>query len=73
MEDDPSVKFIEHHIDNSFRLLMKVYLIKNLYWIETGKNEVRAVAEMALPREGGIESSNIVCLFPPFLDNSSNN
>lgn len=73
MEDDPSVKFIEEHIDSSFELLMKVYLIKNLYWIETGENEVRAVAEMALPREGGIDASNIVCLFPPFLDNSSNN
>jgi len=72
MEDDPSVKFIERHIDNSFASLMKVYLIKNMYWLET-EGGARAVAEMVLPTEGGIESSNIVCLFPPFLEKGANN
>jgi hypothetical protein len=68
MSSDPSVEFLEHHIDESFGALMKVYLIKDLYWLEVGNKEARAIAELSLPTERGLEDTNLIVLFPIYIE-----
>lgn len=68
MSVDPSVEFLEHHIDESFGALMKVYLIKDLYWLEVGNKEARAIAELSLPTERGLEDTNLTIVFPPYIE-----
>lgn len=68
MSVDPSVEFLEHHIDESFGALMKVYLIKDLYWLEVGNKEARAIAELSLPTEQGLEDTNLTIVFPPYIE-----
>lgn len=68
MSVDPSVEFLEHHIDESFGALMKVYLIKDLYWLEVGNKEARAIAELSLPTERGLEDTNLIIVFPPYIE-----
>lgn len=68
MSSDPSVEFLEHHIDESFGALMKVYLIKDLYWLEVGNKEARAIAELSLPTEQGLEDTNLTIVFPPYIE-----
>jgi hypothetical protein len=68
MSVDPSVEFLEHHIDESFGALMKVYLIKDLYWLEVGNKEARAIAELSLPTERGLEDTNLIVLFPIYIE-----
>lgn len=68
MSVDPSVEFLEHHIDESFGALMKVYLIKELYWLEVGNKEARAIAELSLPTERGLEDTNLIVLFPIYIE-----
>jgi hypothetical protein len=71
MSDDPSVEFIEYHIDNSFKQEMATYLIKDLYWLEMEEG-ARAIARMSEPTEKGLEDTNLLCLFPPFFDKEAN-
>lgn len=68
MSVDPSVEFIERHMDESFGALMKVYLVKELYWLEVGEKEARAIAELSLPTEQGLEDTNLIVLFPIYIE-----
>jgi len=68
MSNDPSVEFLEHHMDESFGELMKVYLVKELYWLEVGEKEARAIAELSLPTERGLEDTNLTIVFPPYIE-----
>lgn len=68
MSVDPSVDFLEHHMDESFGALLKVYLIKDLYWLEVGNKEARAIAELSLPTEQGLEDTNLIILFPIYIE-----
>lgn len=68
MSVDPSVEFLEHHMDESFGALLKVYLIKDLYWLEVGNKEARAIAELSLPTERGLEDTNLIILFPIYIE-----
>lgn len=68
MSVDPSVEFLEHHMDESFGALLKVYLIKDLYWLEVGNKEARAIAELSLPTERGLEDTNLIIVFPPYIE-----
>ena len=68
MSVDPSVEFLEHHMDESFGALMKVYLVKELYWLEVGDKEARAIAELSLPTEQGLEDTNLTIVFPPYIE-----
>ena len=68
MSVDPSVEFIERHMDESFGALMKVYLVKDLYWLEVGEKEARAIAELSLPTEQGLEDTNLIVLFPIYIE-----
>jgi hypothetical protein len=68
MSNDPSVEFLEHHMDESFGALLKVYLIKDLYWLEVGEKEARAIAELSLPTEQGLEDTNLTIVFPPYIE-----
>lgn len=68
MSVDPSVEFIERHMDESFGELMKVYLVKELYWLEVGEKEARAIAELSLPTEQGLEDTNLIVLFPIYIE-----
>ena len=68
MSVDPSVEFLERHMDESFGALMKVYLIKDLYWLEVGEKEARAIAELSLPTERGLEDTNLIILFPIYIE-----
>ena len=67
MPKDPSVEFLEHHMDESFGALMKVYLIKDLDWIETDEG-ARAVGKLAEPTDEGYTDSNLVILFPNYIE-----
>ena len=55
-------------MDESFGALMKVYLIKELYWLEVGEKEARAIAELSLPTEQGLEDTNLIVLFPSYIE-----
>ena len=68
MSSDPSVEFLERHMDESFGALLKVYLIKDLYWLEVGNKEARAIAELSLPTERGLEDTNLIILFPIYIE-----
>lgn len=68
MSVDPSVEFLERHMDESFGELMKVYLVKELYWLEVGEKEARAIAELSLPTEQGLEDTNLIVLFPIYIE-----
>ena len=68
MNGDASVEFLEHHMEASFGALMKVYLIKELYWLEVGEKEARAIAELSLPTERGLEDTNLIVLFPIYIE-----
>lgn len=68
MSNDPSVEFLERHMDESFGELMKVYLVKELYWLEVGEKEARAIAELSLPTERGLEDTNLIVLFPIYIE-----
>ena len=68
MSVDPSVEFLERHMDESFGALMKVYLVKELYWLEVGEKEARAIAELSLPTEQGLEDTNMIVLFPIYIE-----
>ena len=68
MSVDPSVEFLERHMDESFGELMKVYLVKELYWLEVGEKEARAIAELSLPTERGLEDTNLIVLFPIYIE-----
>lgn len=68
MSVDPSVEFLERHMDESFGALMKVYLVKELYWLEVGEKEARAIAELSLPTEQGLEDTNLIVLFPSYIE-----
>jgi hypothetical protein len=55
-------------MDESFGALLKVYLIKDLYWLEVGEKEARAIAELSLPTEQGLEDTNLTIVFPPYIE-----
>ena len=67
MPKDPSVEFLERHMDESFGALMKVYLIEELDWIETDEG-ARAIGKLAEPTDEGYTDSNLVMLFPNYIE-----
>ena len=46
---------------------MEVYLIKDLDWIETDEG-ARAVGKLAEPTDEGYTDSNLVMLFPNYIE-----
>ena len=67
MPKDPSVEFLEGHLENSFKELMEVYLIEDLDWIETDEG-ARAIGKLAEPTDEGYTDSNLVMLFPNYIE-----
>ena len=67
MNGDASVEFLEHHMEASFGALMKVYLIEELDWIETDEG-ARAIGKLAEPTDEGYTDSNLVMLFPNYIE-----
>lgn len=62
--EEESVKFVEEHMDTTFKEIMSMYIVKDLYWIDDDPNNIRAIANMFSPENNSL--NNLVVLFPPF-------
>lgn len=59
-----SIKFIQGHMDDSFKDLMRTYELKDLYWIDDEPNNIRAIGVLTHPKGGS--KDNLILLFPPY-------
>lgn len=68
MSEDASVRFLEFQIEENFSGVMERYIIEDLEWIETPED--RAVAYMV---DSEFNKTNLIVLFPPFIEEEPNN
>ena len=74
-DEEESVAFLQHHMENSFPDLMSNYLVLDIDWLEEYSgvdNGIRAIARLAPPLFPQ-QAANIICLFPPFFPKGANN
>jgi len=62
--EEESIKFIQEHMDTTFKEIMHTYIVKDLYWMDDDPNNIRAIANMFCPENNLL--NNLVVLFPPF-------
>lgn len=62
--EEESIKFVEEHMDTTFKEIMGAYIVKDLYWIDNEPNNIRAIANMFHPENNSL--NNLIVLFPPF-------
>ena len=68
MSEDASVRFLEFQIEENFSGVMERYIIEDLEWIEAPED--RAVAYMV---DSEFNKTNLIVLFPPFIEEEPNN
>tara|TARA_R110002153_G_scaffold203107_1_gene356163 strand:+ start:88 stop:333 length:246 start_codon:yes stop_codon:yes gene_type:complete len=59
-----SMRFIQEHMEESFKDIMSTYVLKDLYWIDDEPNNIRAIGVLVHPKDNF--KNNLVLLFPPF-------
>ena len=59
-----SIRFVQGHMEDSFKDLMRTYELKDLYWINDEPNNIRAIGVLTHPK-GGLKD-NLILLFPPY-------
>ena len=62
--EEESIKFLQEHMDTTFKDIMHTYIVKDLYWMDDDPNNIRAIANMFHPENNSL--NNLVVLFPPF-------
>ena len=64
-----SLKFLDRHMDGSFRHIMSALVISRIEWWGSIECEYRPIAVMY--EEDQDYESNLICLFPPFVSDDS--
>lgn len=65
--EEESVQFLQDCIESDFSDLFNHFIIKEIEWLEFDKPR-----PIAFLKDNKGNKSNLICLFPPFITNTSN-